>query len=72
MVTAVALMASELRGDHEGTAALVQGCDYLDEVAVALASFAAEAARMAGRRTVPDEALAEVASRHLLRLAGDG
>jgi len=34
--------------------------------------FAAEAARLASGRTVPDEALAEVASRHLLRMAGDG
>lgn len=34
--------------------------------------FAAEAARLAGGRTVPDEALAELASRHLLRLADDG
>jgi hypothetical protein len=69
MQTALALMAAELRGDHEGTAELVAGCGYLDEVAVALTGFAAEAARLASGRVVPDEALAELASRHLIRLA---
>jgi hypothetical protein len=51
--TALALMAAELRGDHEGTAVIV-------------------AARLAIRREVPDDALAELASRHLIRLADDG
>lgn len=33
--------------------------------------FAAEAARLADGRTVPDEALAELASRHLIRMADE-
>lgn len=72
MQTALALMAAELRGDREGTAALVADCDYLDEVALSLVPFAAEAARMASRREVPDEALADLASKHLIRLADGG
>jgi threonine dehydrogenase-like Zn-dependent dehydrogenase len=69
--TALALMAAELRGDDEGVAVIVAGCGHLGEAVVALVAFAAEAARMAGHRTVPDELLAEVASKHLVRLAKD-
>lgn len=69
MATALALMAAELRGDDEGVGVIVAGCDHLGEAAVALAAFAAEAARLASRREVPDDMLAEVASKHLLRLA---
>ena len=47
-------------------------CDYLDEVVLSLVQFAAEAARLASGREVPDEALADLASKHLIRLAGDG
>ena len=72
MQTALAIIATELRGDHEGTVELITSCDYLDEVVTALASFAAEAARLASRREVPDEALAQLASQHLMRMAGDG
>jgi hypothetical protein len=43
-------------------------CDQLDEVV----PFAAEAARLASHREVPAEALANLASRHLIRLAGGG
>jgi hypothetical protein len=46
-------------------------CDYLDEVVLSLVPFAAEAARLAAGREVPDEALADLASRHLLRMAGN-
>lgn len=69
METALALIAAELRGDREGIGALIADCDFLDEVAVALVPFAAEAARLASGRSVPDEALAALASRHLIRLA---
>lgn len=36
---------------------------------VALAPFATEAARLAPAREVPDEALADLASRYLIRMA---
>jgi hypothetical protein len=71
MATALALMAAELRGDDDGVSVIVAGCDHLDEAVVALVRFAAEAARMAGHRSVPDKLLADVASKHLVRLARD-
>lgn len=67
METALALMAAELHGDHDGTGVIIAACDHLDEVAVVLAGFAAEAARLASRREVPDEALAKLASREVKR-----
>ena len=47
---ATALMAAELRGDHEGMGVIIAGCDHLDEAAAALVPFAAEAARLASHR----------------------
>lgn len=69
---ALTLIAAELRSDREGALALVADRRHLDEVAAALARFAAEAARLAARRELPDEALADLVSSHLIRLASGG
>lgn len=47
-------------------------CAYLAEMLVARIPFAADAARLVAGREMTDEALAEVGSRHLMRLADGG
>ena len=64
---ALALIACELRGDEVGTAVILEECD-LREVASFLAQIGADAMRRLSGGA-PTEALVEMTSKHLLRMA---
>ena len=66
---ALALMACELRGDEAGAAVILDDCD-LREVVKFLAGFGAAALRRASGNA-PNDALAQLAGEHLLRLENE-